>query len=56
MQRLLEAADGNHDEQVQIFEGVQRLVDPERMGGLYKALAFTCLPAEAGSPPAGFGV
>ena len=44
LQRLLQAAEGRPEEQVQIFEGAQRLVDPDGMGSLYKALALQCLP------------
>ena len=42
LKQLLEAANGCHEDQVQIFEGVQRLVDPDGMGGLYKVLALRC--------------
>jgi len=59
MHQLLEAVDGNYEEQEQIFQGVQRLVDPDGMGGLYKALALRCIPSQNADasvePPFGFG-
>jgi hypothetical protein len=41
MHRLLEAAQDDPAQQQEIFEGVQRLVDPEGMGGIYKVMAIT---------------
>ena len=54
--QLLEAADGEDELQLELFEGAQRLVDADGMGGLYKAFALSCPSPSASStdPPMGF--
>lgn len=50
--RLLETAQDNPQEQEEIFAGVQRLVDPEGMGSIYKVRSITCQPPECGAKEA----